>query len=169
MYSCYETNTTPNSNIFFVTANFNQMSKHPDRSERLRLFFNRMNIKNKDIASKLGIKPAFISQLLNKHSTVTADVAMRIESVYPTLNVKWLINSEGDMLKGREGAPEDTPAAPLVEEPEAGYDLKSREGILEGVLRRVSELEAEMGVLRAALAALEEKVAALRESGGGKE
>lgn len=50
--------------------------KHPERAERLREFFNRLNIKNVTLASKLGIKPAFVSQLLNKHSTVTTDVAL---------------------------------------------------------------------------------------------
>ena len=73
-------------------------AKHPERAERLRDFLNRLNIKNVTLASKLGIKPAFISQLLNKHSTVTTDVAFRIAHVYPKLNVNWLLEGQGEMF-----------------------------------------------------------------------
>lgn len=73
-------------------------AKHPERADRLREFFNRLSIKNKTLASKLGIKPAFISQLLNKHSTITTDVAFRIGRAYPNLNVMWLLEGEGEMF-----------------------------------------------------------------------
>ena len=117
----------------------------------------------------IGVTKGYLSVMMRDQVPISKKIIDGITISFPGINLNWLLTGEGDMLKGREGAPEDTPAAPLVEEPEAGYDSKWREGILEGVLRRVAELEAEMGVLRAALAALEEKVAALRAGGGGKE
>ena len=82
------------------------------------------------------------------------------------VNTHWLLTGIGNMFFDK-----NLPAGtldPQVMEGSPVYGV-GKEGVLEGLVRRVSELEAEMEVLRAALAALEEEVAALRAGGGGKE
>lgn len=119
-------------------------ARFPERSERLRDYFNRFKIKNIDAASKLGIKPAFISQLLNKHATVTADVAVRIGRIYPELNISWLLDGEGQMVKSMERL------ADTVREPDASYTSDP-----------LSALRRELDEMKARQVALEERVARL--------
>lgn len=148
----------PNTNFFFVITDFNLMTKYPERSERLKAFFNQLNLKNKDIASKLGIKPAFISQLINKHATVTAAVAMRINVLYPILNVKWLLYGEGEMfLEKKEPEPGILTG---VLEPEVEY--VTRRITLDELPGIIAGMQSEIGVLRDRVLALEDEVAALR-------
>lgn len=126
-------------------------AKHPERAERLREFLNRLNIKNITLASKLGIRPAFISQLLNQHSTVTTDVALRIGGVYPKLNVKWLLEGEGEMLVGDANLD-------VVQEPEIQrYGRVNRGGILEEALSRLSSLEDRIAEMQERLKTLEDE------------
>lgn len=112
-------------------------AKHPERADRLRYFFNRLSIKNVALASKLGIKPAFISQLLHKHATVTTDVAIRISKVYPMLNVTWLLDGDGEMLLEKEILEPGLLTGVL--EPDAVYG--KGEGRLEYLERMVRELD----------------------------
>lgn len=135
-------------------------AKHPERAERLREFLNRLNIKNVTLASKLGIKPAFVSQLLNQHSTVTADVALRIARVYPKLNVTWLLDGVGEMLLEKKEGDAEAPTG--VMEPESpAYERSARQGVLEEALSRLSALEDKV-------VEMEERLRAV-ESGGKKE
>lgn len=130
-------------------------AKYPERAERLREFLNRLNIKNITLASKLGIKPAFVSQLLNKYSTVTTDVALRISRVYPTLNIHWLLDGEGEMFLGKKEA-ESLPS--VVQEATPVYErlgVSAGGGLLEALVGRVVALEDR-------LAELEEEVRRLR-------
>lgn len=74
-------------------------TKYPERAHRLRIFFNHLNIRNKTVSLRLGIpNAAFVSQLLNGHSTVTADIARRLKKVFPDLNTDWLLDGTGEML-----------------------------------------------------------------------
>ena len=120
-------------------------TKHPDRSERLREFFNRLRIKNKEMATKLGTNPAYVSQLLNKHTTITADVAFRIHEFYPRLNMEWLLTGNGDMLDDNNKDPEtqvneESPGY-KNEDSKSGGTLDALITLLEDYDRRITELE----------------------------
>lgn len=89
-------------------------AKYPERAGRLREFFKHLNISNKEASSKLGYdRPAYVSQLLNQHSTITASVVYRLANAYPNLNPKWLLDGEGEMLLDKKND--------LVEEPTVAY------------------------------------------------
>lgn len=123
-------------------------AKHPERADRLREFFNRLNIKNVTLASKLGIKPAFISQLLNKHSTVTTDVALRIGRVYPTLNIKWLLDGEGEMFLKKNLSVADMVSG-VMEADQPGYEKGVRSSLrVEDLPDILLSLQAEVEELR---------------------
>lgn len=70
------------------------------RRKRLRELIKYLNIKDKAFASKLGKKPARISNLLNGHSNISAEFAFEVTNHYEWLNLEWLISGKGDMKKG---------------------------------------------------------------------
>lgn len=116
-------------------------AKHPERAGRLREFFKHLNISNKEASSKLGYgRPAYVSQLLNHHSTVTASVAYRLASVYP-LNPRWLLDGEGEMLT------DEIPKEGMVKEAGGEYNkkpgdpLSALRALLDDHDRRIRELE----------------------------
>lgn len=136
-------------------------AKHPERAKRLRDFLNRLKINNITLASKLGIKPAFISQLLNKHSTVTANMALRIAHVYPTLNINWLLDGTGEMLI--EKKEEVGGRLGVVMEPDVGYERRAGEGRLEWLERKVEEAKTTQQDLLQMLAEAREQYIKLEE------
>lgn len=116
-------------------------AKFPERSERLRGFFNHLNINNKTVASRLGIKPAFISQLLNAHATVTPGMALRFGKIFPNLNVDWLLTGDGEMELA------DAQKMNVLQEEPPLY-LRNGQGMLEGLIQRLESMEREMKDLK---------------------
>lgn len=113
--------------------------KHPERGERLEKFLNELNIKNIQLAQRLGLgTPAFISQLLNKKASVTLEMANRISEVYPRLNVNWLLHGKGPMLN------DENYDVVEVAEPESSYGgdpFEALRKIIETQARQIQDHE----------------------------
>lgn len=124
-------------------------AKHPERAGRLREFFKHLNISNKEASSKLGYgRPAYVSQLLNHHSTVTASVAYRLASVYPMLNPKWLLDGEGEMLTDEIPKADTLREAGVEYNKKPGDPLSALRALLEDHDRRIRALEEEVADLK---------------------
>lgn len=71
-------------------------------AERLILILNTLNLKNKKVATAMSSNPTFISQVRNKHRSVTAEFIYRFCEAYPQINLEWFLNGKGTMMKGSE-------------------------------------------------------------------
>jgi len=135
---------------------------------RLKQVLKRLRISREEIAGKFGTSVGYINQVLSGNNNISAGFREKLSKYYNRINVDWVMTGEGEMLNEPDGILPAGTLDPQVMEGSPVYGV-GKEGVLEGLVRRVAELEAEMEVLRAALAALEEEVAALRAGGGGKE
>ena len=138
----------------------------PAQADRLEKIIIALNLTKIEVAKRLGVSRSYISMITTGNKPISQKVINAITTRFPMVNTHWLLTGIGNMFFDK-----NLPAGtldPQVMEGSPVYGV-GKEGVLEGLVRRVSELEAEMEVLRAALAALEEEVAALRAGGGGKE
>jgi transcriptional regulator with XRE-family HTH domain len=124
------------------------MTKYPDRSKRLQTFFKEMNIKGVTVANKMDVKPTYISQLLHGHSSVTASVAVRIQKLYPKLNLSWLLDGEGEMLVEKMTEFDATNETTAAYETPKRKPLNGLELLLEEYAWRLEALELEVAVLK---------------------
>lgn len=73
-------------------------SKFPERSARLEMFFKSLNIKRKAFSEKINIQYGVLSQIVNGHVTLTANLVDRIVQAYPNLNADWILRGNGEMI-----------------------------------------------------------------------
>lgn len=75
-----------------------------DKIEQLKAYFINKGIKQQEIASTLGLKKSFVSELLNGKRSIGYETAHKLSSQYPDLNIDWLMTGEGEMLRTDPGA-----------------------------------------------------------------
>ena len=125
---------------------FMRTAKYPERADRLRLFLNQLKVKNVELSKRMGLKTStYVSQLLNKNTTITAEAANRIADAYPVLNTRWLLNGTGDMKI------QDIALPDKLGEPDSEYigdPLNGLRAILDKHEQRIRELEEEVRLLK---------------------
>lgn len=66
------------------------ITMHP--GEYLRMaYIEPENVTQREISTKLGISPAALSRLLNGHSELSADMALKLESAFGRSAESWLV------------------------------------------------------------------------------
>ncbi len=141
---------------------------HIDKQRGIRLekFIKHLKIKQKDFANEVKTDRGFVSQMVNGHSNLTTDMAHRISKVYPSLNMDWLLDGEGEML-----LPIITERNPVVLEPAIDYGdpLNPLRTLLDKHESRIKHLESEMQELKDEHKALLNEVRLLLKEGRGDE
>lgn len=64
--------------------------------ERLTEFVNWLGISKSEFGRQIGVSNAFISSI---RKSIQQDKIQSIASMYPNLNIEWLLTGEGEMLK----------------------------------------------------------------------
>lgn len=124
-------------------------AKHPERADRLLQFLKEFKIKNVELSKRMGLaKATYISQLLNKRTTVTADAANRIAAAYPVLNVNWLLFGKGEMKLSDNDPASAARNATETEHNESEEPLDGLKRMLQDYGRRIMHLEEEMRLLK---------------------
>lgn len=119
------------------------------RINRLEKIIKYLVIKKKDFAESLGMRPQYISHLLNQQRPITISTALKIAQRYRSINPEWLLYGEGEMLL------DEKPMAGEVKEAGGEYRI-SKKGdplgalrtVLEDLDQRVRTLEAEVASLK---------------------
>lgn len=69
-------------------------------TDELKAYFSEHNIKQVDIAEKLGVQKSFVSELLAGKRTLGHETAVKLSKAYG-FDINWLLTGEGSMLKTR--------------------------------------------------------------------
>lgn len=67
--------------------------------ERLRTYLKNKGIKNREVASFIGISETTLNNKLNGTRSLDLDTLLNIVIHFEDLSVEWLLRGEGDMLK----------------------------------------------------------------------
>ena len=68
-------------------------------SERLGIFMGQKGLNANKLSVKAGLSNGLLNKAINHGRDITADTILKIVSIYPDLNVDWLITGRGEMLK----------------------------------------------------------------------
>lgn len=93
--------------------------------ERLKAFIKSLNISERDFCKSIGVSHSYVSNVKNK---VNASTREALASVYPLLNIDWLLTGRGDMLLDapREVVRPSEGKKPEVSPAPASNDVASR-------------------------------------------
>ncbi|MCL1625733.1 helix-turn-helix transcriptional regulator [Bacteroides caecicola] len=67
--------------------------------ERLRLYLKNKGIKNREVASFIGISETTLNNKLNGTRSLDLDTLLNIIIHFEDLSVEWLLRGSGDMFK----------------------------------------------------------------------
>ncbi len=114
------------------------------RSYRLIKLLKSLKIKQKRFAEEIGVKPVYVSHLVNRHRKITFEMAQKISRSYH-VRTEWLLNGDGEMLideKRPAGVSEVNEASPWDRPVKGGEALLDAfKTLFEGYEQRISDLE----------------------------
>ena len=104
-------------------------------SERLSRFITSVGETTSSFEVKIGVSKGAIYKPVRNGKTVGLEILAKIFSVYPDLNLEWLITGSGTMFRRRSAAQSDDPL--IAEESQVGYSvLKGSRAIVRVVALR---------------------------------
>ena len=94
---------------------------------RIQQIMSRMQMKQNEFASALGISPSSLSSILNGHTSPTNNTVQAIHRRFPEISITWLMFGEGEMMpEGRNGQ-DVTVATETTTGDKAGSDQPKKE------------------------------------------
>lgn len=76
------------------------MTAHQTVGDRLKFWRKSQNLKGYELAEKIGISPASLSEIESQKSLPSSDTLIKLHS-HTNLNIVWLLTSTGVMIKGK--------------------------------------------------------------------
>lgn len=70
--------------------------------ERLRVFLEEQSISKNDFDKRIGASNGYIGKQIKNSASIGTDVIEKIISIFPQLNIIWLLTGEGPMLLEKE-------------------------------------------------------------------
>lgn len=108
------------------------------RSGRLDDLIKELKIKKVQFAEQIGMKPQYVSHLLNQQRPVTISTALKIAQRFKQVNPDWLLYGKGEMFKGEAELNENGKRQAYEDQD----PLRALRALLEDHERRIAALEA---------------------------
>lgn len=127
--------------------------------ERLTEFVNWLGISKSEFGRQIGVSNAFISSI---RKSIQQDKIQSIASMYPNLNIEWLLTGEGEMLKnGYKNPPPESGSAcePTLSNLTTEQRLQIAENRIEDIQKQLNDLNEENKWYRQTI----DKILAMRE------
>lgn len=98
-------------------------------NEKLRLYFKKNGISQKEAAERLGHAPAMMSRFLSGASVFDANFIISLVREFPEIDLKYIFSDDIEKLS-------------IVEEPKIGYGIKEKDiiGELELIEKKISAI-----------------------------
>ena len=98
-------------------------------NEKLRLYFKKQGISQKEAAERLGHAPAMMSRFLSGTSIFDANFVIALIREFPDIDLKYIFSNGIEKLS-------------IVEEPKIGYRIKEEDVIqeLEIIEKKISDI-----------------------------
>ena len=118
-------------------------------NERLKIFVNYLILhlkvrSNADLALKLGIAKSQLSEILNGKRKVSHDLVNKIHSLFPELNIDWILEGSGEMCSEIDSGIKSTPQIP----PENQKYIEALEALISYKDKEIAELKAMIAELK---------------------
>jgi len=79
-------------------------------AERIREIIDFTGLSNKDFADSIDVAPAIISHILSGRNKASLHIVQQITNVYTNVNLAYLLNGEGSLIKNRNVSKSDPSA-----------------------------------------------------------
>ena len=78
------------------------MSEHSTLGSRVRAFRKAMKLSGEELGAVIGVGRGQVSSIENDKSQPTLEGCIKLATVYPDLDVNWLLTGKGEMLLSDE-------------------------------------------------------------------
>ena len=89
--------------LLMVEKNNSIKQNNSGPATRIQKLIDYSELSKKEFSIKIGYKTlTALNKVLFKNQKIPATMCKKIEEAFPEVNIMWLLNEEGDMLKARE-------------------------------------------------------------------